>query len=98
MDPVTINGNPLNSLRTDDTTPDPDVTSPDDRQLIELLREGKYAEALQRFPLLYNNPHLGFLAQLTGQPAPSDDQGAIPLLTEAEFCAATDYLEGPTKR
>jgi hypothetical protein len=96
MDPVTYNGVPLDRLPTATPT-DPSVTSPDDRQLIELLRGGKFAEAQRRFPLLYSNPHLGFLCQMTGHPAPADDQGTIPPLSGAELADALDFLEGPTK-
>lgn len=97
MSDVTYNGKPLGEL-TEPAPTDPNVVLDGDRTLLELLRNRRFAEAKANFPASYNNPHLAYLCGLTtGRSAPIDDQGPLTPLEEAEFLAAIDYLEGPTK-
>lgn len=101
MRKVTVDGGPLGDWLVGEgknVDPDPNTTLPGDREFIELLREGKFPDAKRKFPELYNNPHVAFLAQLTRQPAPADSEGAIVPLTERQFSDAMEYLDGPPKR
>jgi hypothetical protein len=97
MREVTVDGVPWSQLPSAKELADPDTNLPGDRAFIELLRGGDFAAAKRDFPELYTNPHVGFLAQLTEQPAPQDGDGPIAPLTEAQFLGAIEYLEGPTK-
>jgi hypothetical protein len=70
---------------------------PGDRRLMELLRRGDFEMAMREFPQTYTNPHIGYLCGYVDGPPVTDDQGAIPPLSQPQLVAALDYLEGPTK-
>lgn len=97
MQEVTYNGVPLSQLPPAAAPVDPCSVMPGDREFMELLRAGRFEEALRRFPKHYTNVHVSFLCGYLDGPDSADGHGPIPPLTEERFVAAIDYIEGPCR-
>lgn len=97
MSYLSYNGDPIGKLPRTPGATDPNGPLPGDRQLMDMLRNGKFEEAKQAFPGSYNSAHIGFLCQMTGRAAPSDESGLIAPLSDSQLVAALDFLEGPMR-